>query len=164
MTTTEQTVTEAYQPTPEQLERAAALRRFNRLYLYLPLAVFSLAGLVLIGLLLWGVFSPNIVGTREFASGLADLVVILTTLPLLLLCALVPAGAVGLAVYRRQQPKREHGRFQTLIWRLDALVTKAKDTAATTLPKAAAPLIKGHAWVAYVRTWYETVRQQFTRR
>jgi hypothetical protein len=128
------------------------------------LVVFSLVGLVLIGLLLWGVFSPNIVGTREFASGLADLVVILTILPLLLLCAIVPAAAIGLAIYRRQQPEREHGRFQTLIWRLDTLVTKIQDTTSQTVPKAAAPLIKSHAWMAYVRAFLQNIKQQFTRR
>ena len=164
MTTQEQPDSQLYQPSPDQMERAAALQRFNRLYIYVPLAVFSLAGLVLVGLLLWGVFSPNILGTREFASGLADLVVIMTVMPLLLVCAIVPAAAIGLVVYRRQQPKREHGRFHTLLWRLDALVTKAQDAVSTTTPKAAAPIIKGHASLAYVQTLLKNVKKQFTRR
>ena len=152
MTTQEQPDSQLYQPSPDQMERAAALQRFNRLYIYVPLAVFSLAGLVLVGLLLWGVFSPNILGTREFV------------MPLLLLCAIVPAAAIGLVVYRRQQPKREHGRFHTLLWRLDALVTKAQDAVSTTTPKAAAPIIKGHASLAYVQTLLKNVKKQFTRR
>ena len=164
MTTPVQSDSEAYRPTTGQLEREAALRRFNRLYVYLPLGIFSLVGLVLIGLLLWGVFSPGITGTREFASGLADLVVILTTLPLLLLCALVPAAAIGLVIYRRQQPKPEHGRFQTLFWRLDTLVTKVQNTLSTSLPKAAAPIIKGHGWIAFLRAVLENLKRQFIRR
>lgn len=164
MTTPEKPESQQYQPLPDQLERAAALQRFNRLYIYIPLGVFSLAGLALVVLMLWGVLSPNVVGTREFVSGLADLVVIMTVLPLLLLCALVPAAAIGLVVYRRQQPKREHGRFHTLLWRLDALVTKVQDTVSTTTPKAAAPVIKGHAWMAYIQTLLKSVKKQFTRR
>lgn len=164
MTTSGQPDSQKYQPAPEQLERAAALRRFNRLYLYLPLAVFSLAGLVLVGLLLWGVFSPNVTGTREFASGLADLVVIMTVMPLLLLCALVPAAAIGWLVYRRQQPRQEHGRFQTLFWRLDTLLTRLQATVSTTLPKAAVPVIKGHAWAAYLRALLENLKKLLIRR
>lgn len=152
MTTPLQAEPQPYQPSPAQLERAAALKRFNRLYVYLPLAVFSVAGLVLIGLLLWGTLSPNIMGTREFVSGLADLIVIFTVLPLLLLCAIVPAAYIGLVVYRRQQPKQEHGRFQTLIWRLDSLVTKTQEKTTETMPKVALPVIKGHSWMAYLRS------------
>lgn len=149
---------QAYQPSSDQLERAAALQRFNRLYVYLPVAVLGLVGLVLVGLLLWGVFSPNVTGTRELASGLADVIVILTVIPLLLLCAIVPAAAIGLVVYRRQQPPREHGRFHTLIWRLDTLVAKVQTKTATTLPKAAAPFIKGQAWAAYARTLWTSLK------
>jgi hypothetical protein len=164
MTTSGQPDSQKYQPVPEQLERAAALRQFNRLFVYLPLAVFSLAGLVLVGLLLWGVFSPNVTGTREFVSGLADLVVIMTVMPLLLLCAIVPAAAIGWLVYRRQQPRQEHGRFQTLFWRLDTLLTRFQATLATTLPKAAAPVIKGHAWAAYLRALLENLKKLLIRR
>lgn len=164
MTTPEQSEPQLYQPSPEQLERAAALQRFNRLYVYIPLAVFSLAAVALVTLMLWGVFSPNVVGTREFVSGLADLVVIMTVMPLLLLCLIGPAAAVGLVVYRRQQPKREHGRFHILLWRLDALVTKAQDAISATTPKAAAPVIKGYAWMAFMQTLLENVKKQFTRR
>jgi hypothetical protein len=90
--------------------------------------------------------------------------VILTVMPLLLLCAIVPAAAVGLVVYRRQQPKREHGRFQTLIWRLDTLITTAQDKTATTMPKIAAPVVKGYVWGAYVRALVENIKKLFTRR
>ena len=164
MTTPEQPESQLYQPSPDQLERAAALKRFNRLYIYIPVAFLGLTGFVLVGVLLWGVFSPNIVGTRAFASGLADLVVIMTVMPLLLLCAIVPAAAIGLVVYRRQQPKREHGRLHTLLWRLDALVTKVQDTVSSTTPKAAVPIIKGHAWMAYMQTLFKEIKKQFTRR
>lgn len=164
MTIPVQPESQPYQPTAEQLERTAALTRFNRLYVYLPLIIFSAVGLFLLGLMLWGVFSPNENGAIGLMSGLADLIVIMTVIPLLLLCAVVPAAAIGLVVYRRQQPQRKHGRFQTLLWRLDTLITKAQSKTATTLPKAAAPVIKGHAWAAYVRALVENIKKLFARR
>ncbi len=160
MTTPAPTESPAYEPTLIQKERAATLRRFNRLYVYLPLGLASLGALTLVILMLWGALSPNIVGTREFASGLADIVLILTILPLLLLCAIVPAAAVGYAVYRRQQPQREHGRLQPLFWRLDSLVNKAHDKAETALPKAANPVISGHARMTYWRTLIKKIKNK----
>ncbi len=159
MTTPVQADPQLYQPSPDQLARAAALKRFNRLYIYLPLAVFSVVGLVLVGLLLWGTLSPNIVGTREFVSGLADLILILAVLPMMLLCAIVPAAYIAWVVYRRQQPQREHGRFQTLIWRLDSLVTKAQDKTSDVMPKVATPVIKGHSWLAYLQSFIKNIKR-----
>ena len=164
MTTPEQPEPQIYQPTPVQLERALALRRFNRRYIYLPVGVFSLLALALVGLMLWGVLSPNVSGTRAFVSGLADLVVILTVMPLMLLCAIVPAAAFGLMVYRRQQPQREHGRLQTLIWRIETFITKTQNTASNVTGKTASPLIKAHSRAAYIRALLQNLKQQFTRR
>lgn len=163
MTTPAQSETQTYEPTAVQIDRAAALRRFNRLYVYLPLGFFSLVALVLVGLMLWGALSPSVVGTREFASGLADLVIILTIMPLMLLCALVPAAALGLVAYRRQQPQRDYGRFQTLLWRLDSLVVKSQQAAEKAMPKVANPVIRGHAFISYWRTLFRQIKNIITR-
>jgi len=154
MTTPAQTESQpqAYEPTTDQLARAAALRRFNRLAVYLPLGLAGLVVLALIGLLFWGVLSPNVAGTREFVSGLADVVIILAIMPLLLLCAVVPLAAVGLVIYRRQQPQREYGRLQPLFWRLDSILDRARNKAEAALPKAANNVISGHARITYWRT------------
>lgn len=159
-----QTDPPAYEPTTAQLERAVSLRRFNWFYVYIPLGLAGLGILVLVVLLLWGTLSPHILGTREFASGLADVVVILAIVPLLLLCAIVPLATIGFYIYRRQQPKREHGRIQPLFWRLDALVDKVRGKAKTTIPKAAEPIIAGNSRIAYWRTLFENIRNIFTRR
>lgn len=146
------------------MARAAWLRRFNWLALYLPLGLAGLVGLVLVGLLLWGVLSPNITGTREFASGLADIVLIVTIMPLLLLCAIVPLAAIGFAIYRRQQPQREYGRLQPLFWRLDSLLGKVHNKAETALPKAANAVISGHTRMTYWRELIKNLRKQLIRR
>ncbi len=164
MTTPANAESPGYEPTAAQLVRAASLRRFNWFYVYVPIGLFGLIALLLIGLLLWGALSPNIIGTREFASGLADIVIILTIIPLLLLCAIVPLAAIGLVIYRKQQPEREHGRFQTLFWRLDTVVDKARDKTDTAAPKAADVVISGHTRAAYWRALFNNLRKQFTRR
>jgi hypothetical protein len=156
-----------YAPNNAQLERAAALRRFNWLYIYTPIIVAALICIVLIGLLFWGAFSPNITGTRNFASALADIVIILTTLPLLLLCAIGPVGALALFVYRRQKrvdsPAPGYGRLHILLWRLDTLVSKGQVMIETALPKVAQPVIQANARAVYWRTLIKNWREIFNR-
>lgn len=164
MTLSAQEDPQEYHPTTTQLEREIALRRFNWLVLYIPIGLAGLAVLVLIGLMIWGTLSPHITGTREFASGMADLIVILTIVPLMLLCAIFPAAVLGYVVYRRQQPKREHGRFRTLFWRLETLLEKTSTRTETILPKAANPIIAGHAWATFWRTLIDQFKYYFTRR
>jgi len=82
---------------------------------------------------------------------MADIVVTLTILPLLLLCAIVPVGTIALVVYRRTQPKKPYGRVQTLLWRLDSLVVRLQARSQQLLPRASNILIEGHARAAYLR-------------
>jgi hypothetical protein len=155
---------QSYEPSAAQVERAAALRRFNWLYVYAPLGLLALLALVLVGLLAWGVLSPHVVGTAAFASGLADIIIILTIIPLQVLCAIVPLAAIGYVLYRRQQPKREHGRLQTLFWKIDTFLDKAAAKVDTALPKAANPVIRGYALAAYWRTFINAVKKLVIRR
>jgi hypothetical protein len=151
MTTPTQPERADYQPTAAQSERAAALRRFNWLYVYVPVIFASLMVFSLVSLLLWGTFSTSVVGTQEFASSLADIILVLTIMPLLLLCAIPSALAIGLVVYRRQnrESRPSHGWLLRLLWRLDNLVARIHDGTEQTLPKVVGPLISGHAWAAY---------------
>jgi hypothetical protein len=159
---------ERFQPAPAQLERAAAQRLFNLLYVYIPIALASLIIIGLIGLLFWGVFSPNVEGTRQFASALADIIVIGITIPLMLLCAVGPVSLIGVTVYRRKrrQPEgdpRPYGRLQTLLWRLDALVANIQAKLVETLPRIARPIIEANARAAYLHTFLEHVKKIFSR-
>jgi hypothetical protein len=164
MTTPIQTETQVYQPSAPQRERAVSLRRFNRLAIYLPLVLAGIIILLIVGLLLWGILSPNIRGTQDFVSGLADLILILTIVPLLLVCAILPLAAVGYAVYSRQQPKREYGRLQILFWRLDSLLEKAKGKVEPATLKAAQPIIAGRAQLSYWQTLFNQIKKLFIRR
>jgi hypothetical protein len=151
------------QPTAVQQERIDALKRSNWLFIYAPILFFVIVLLVLTGLLLWGAFSPNIVGTREFASGVADVIIILTTLPMILLCLTLPLGLFGFTIYRRQKQgtERPYGRLRPLFWRVDNILDTVQDKVETTAPKVAQPVTKLNALVAFIGTWLEAIVRYF---
>ena len=157
-----------YRPTLEQRQRAAALRRFNWLFVYTPIIVLSLAALILIILLLWGVLSTDIVGTSAFVSGLADVIVILFSLPPLILCALGPAALVAmivLAVRRRRDPQAASilDRLHQLLWRLDNIVERVLVRTKELSPRVAEPVINLHARTAHLKTLFNRLKSVLIR-
>lgn len=161
-------VATTYRPTLEQHQRAAALRRFNWLFVYTPIIVLSLAALIFVILLLWGVLSTGIEGTSAFVSGLADVIVILFTLPLLILCAVGPAALVAmivLAVRRRRDPQAASvlERLHRLLWRLDNIVERVLVRTKELAPRVGEPLINLHARTAYVKTLTNRLKRILTR-
>lgn len=157
-----------YEPNLEQRQRAAALRRFNWLYVYTPILLLSLAALILVGLLLWGVLSPNIEGTSAFVSGLADMIVILFSLPLLLLCAIGPAALIAmiaLDVKRRRDPQAASllQRLHTLLWRLDNIVARVLVKTRELSARVARLVIRVQAGAAYLKAWLNRIKRVFIR-
>ncbi|MBK8987863.1 MAG: hypothetical protein IPM39_17645 [Chloroflexi bacterium] len=152
-----------FQPSPQQLERKAALHRFNRLFVYLPLGVVILVALSLIILLLVGVLAPGLTGAAEFASALADIIIILFSLPLMMICALGPAMLVGLIAWgrnRRQQgiPRLDDGgRIQELLWKLDSLVQQAQTRTAEITPKLSGVIIEFNARLSYLTAFLQKI-------
>ncbi|GAB4267154.1 MAG: hypothetical protein Kow0080_09000 [Candidatus Promineifilaceae bacterium] len=156
------------QPTEEQRARMAALKKFNWLFVYTPILLGVTITIVLIGLLLWGAFSPAAESTHAFISALADITVIFIIIPQLFLCALPTLGAVGFVVYKRQNKPEDgqppqYGRLQTLFWKIDNLLTKAQTAIQNTAPKVAQPVIKGNAILAYLTTILKHLKNNFTR-
>ena len=151
----------SYTPSQEQTERAAAMRRFKQLYVYGPILLASLAAVVLVVLLFWGVFSPNVGGTADFASALADIILIMVLLPPTVLGGILAIGLIVLIARRTQKqrrgttktPAQQYGRLRLLLWRLQALLDRI-DAVLTEkiLPRVTAPVIKGHGLAAYGRT------------
>ncbi|MGD2049286.1 MAG: hypothetical protein PVH03_07315, partial [Chloroflexota bacterium] len=70
-----------YTPTPSQLERGASIKRFNRLFVYLPISFFSVVAILITILLLYLSLNPPTDETLLTISGIADAVVILGTIP-----------------------------------------------------------------------------------
>ena len=140
-----------YQPTPRQLERAAALRRFNRLFVYLPVGFAAFVGLAVIGLLIWVTLIQPGESSRETVSGIASAVVILVSIPMTLLCAIPSLLIIGITVQSRQKGQAPIKRVQTILWRIDNLVLRFQSKVNEATPKVANVVIKGHTAVAYVR-------------
>jgi hypothetical protein len=143
--------TPEYQPSAAQLERNAALRRFNRLFVYLPAVFVAVIALVVLGLLFWVTLIQPGDNSRETVSGIASAVVILASLPMMLLCALPSALFIGLYMQGRKREMAPIRRLQTIFWRIDNLVLRLQSAVNGTTPKVAGVVIKGHAAVMFVR-------------
>lgn len=159
------------QPTAEQLARRQSRRRFNRLYVYLPLVLVALLWLGLIlGMLWlsvagrWFAMDTNQVYYRSLISGVADAFAIIMLMPLLLLCALPTAAFVGLFFYQRQRKKAkaQQGESLPILWRVENAVSSVRATTDRVTPKLADPVITAHATVAYVRIFLRRLKEIIT--
>lgn len=160
-------------PTAAQLERLAARKRFNRLYVYLPAGIVVLVSLGVVLALLW----LTVVGDwfavdtnqeyfRVLTSGIADALTVLFIAPMLLLCAIPIAIPIGLAIYRRQQKKvAPVGAPQLpLLWRVEnRLVSFQRTLNEKVLPRVAQPIASAYAAAAYVRTFFQQLRKIISR-
>ena len=147
----------AYLPTLEQLERKAALRRFNRLYVYLPLAIFTTIAVIIIIALFWGAFSGDNAQRRIFISALADIVVILGTIPLILAFSIVPIGAIATYFYMRSLPQQEHSRTHDFLWQLNNGINKVGNKTEEVAPKLIKPITASNGAYSYLSTFVRTI-------
>lgn len=155
------------QPTPEQEARRARLRRFNRLVIYLPLGLVALAWIALVAILFWlsvagewFAIETNQTHYRQLFSAIADIVTMLALMPMLLLCALPPVGAIALVTYRRQRKtEAPSAPSLPLFWRIENIVRAVRDRTAVTLPRMARPVINAHARSAFIRRFILEVKQ-----
>lgn len=160
------------QPSAEQLARKRRRRRFYRLRAVLPVTLVALLWLGVTLLLLW----LAVVGKwfavdtdqayyRTLLSGIADIVLILSLLPLLLLCALPSGLAVGLAFYRRSKKRAAPDQPEKLpfFWRVENIVIRVNGRLEEVLPKVARPVASAYALVAFVRAFMRELREIITR-
>ncbi len=150
-TSPNQSVPVDYQPTPEQKARATALQRFHQLYLYIPLAVLGTPIIVTFALLIWLATGGDEAAVWQgYVSSIADMVIILTTLPLMFMCAMLPIGAIVLMVQGREKGWQPIGRLQTLLWRLESRLDGVRDRVDRYAPAVAERSITGRGWVTYI--------------
>jgi hypothetical protein len=150
-----------YQPTVSQLERAAAIRRFNFRFVYLPIGLITLVVLVtVIGLIYLAIFPPN-EETLNTISGMADAATILGIIPLLLLCAIIPTLAVVATVQGKRRGIAPILQLQLLFWRLDGAMSSLKQTIGRLAQKLANPFITIQAALAFVRSFLRRVASIF---
>ncbi|HRQ38662.1 MAG TPA: hypothetical protein PLD25_12210 [Chloroflexota bacterium] len=166
-------ITTGFEPSAEQLARATALRRFNRLYIYLPVGlVTAVVLLITLYLLIIAIFQPS-PELYLFLSGLADFVLILMLLPVVLIFGLVMTAVIGGYVYynyfmdeadRPIPPAPPYGRVRTLLWRADSFLLLI------ILPKLrhisqriSQPIIRFNGWFAYIQSWLDSLRRLVVR-
>lgn len=141
----------------EQAARDKALRRFNWLFVYMPVALLGLGMLALLVWLAW-VSLPDAAEKRQAAvSGVADIILILWLCPTVLLCALGPGLGIFLLVRRRQSGSVVRQRLQRLLWRLENLIATVRPKLLALEARLAQPVIAGHGWLSFVRAWLSTV-------
>jgi hypothetical protein len=148
------------EPTTVQRQRAAALRRFNWLYFYLPIILFSLGGIAPLIFILWKSLPAEQTEQRLFVSAVADVMIILTVLPMLLLCAIAPGAAVYLVVHGRKEGWAPLRKLQTLFWRLQNLLARVDGRIQQTGDKAGHALIQAHGRAAWLRQLLRSLKKQ----
>lgn len=161
MTTATETI--PIQPNPQQLARQKALRRFNLLYVYLPLGfVFVLWVSAILGLLWlaiageWFAMNTNQESMRQTMSGAADFIAIVAMAPWLIICALPTILPIALVINRRQkaneQAKQTKEAKLPIFWRIENQLTNVSGKIEPLLPKIAQPVITLNAGIAFIET------------
>jgi hypothetical protein len=151
------------EPTSSQLERAAAIRRFNTLYIYMPigLGAFLVVGLVI--LLLIAVLASPALQTLLTVSAVADIVVIAWIIPTMVACAILPSLFIFLTVQGRQRGSAPIRQLQLLMWRADNILWTVREKVNDIAPRVANPFIRAHAAAAYVSALFKNILRIFSR-
>lgn len=142
----------SFEPSPAQLARRKALRRYNWLTLYGPLLLLTLIGLGVLAALIWATIergTAEMERWRTFVSAAADTVIILTSIGMTLACVVIPAAAVATLVYGRQQAWRPLATTQRFLWRVDQYVTTAQERVDQVAAQSAEKVIDGRSRLAY---------------
>ena len=149
------------QPTDSQLARAAAIRRFNFRFVFLPIGFISLVLLITtIGLLYLALFPPNEY-TSQTISGMADAATIIGIIPLLLLCAIFPTLAIVATVQGKSRGIAPIRQLQLLLWRLDGGIYGVRQVIGRIAQRVANPFIAVQAAFAFVSTLLKRIVSLF---
>jgi hypothetical protein len=157
-------------PSPDtiRLQREAALRRFNRLTILLPVAGATVIALLLLGWLTWRTLFAGDGAGRATASGLADFWITLTCLlPLALIGAAVAAGSAGFLWWRRGRGSLIREPLRNALQKTGQGVTVAGEKIVSAEAHAVAPLIRVRGVWAYIATLWHHFRHliaSFSRR
>jgi len=138
------------EPTVRQKERAARLRRFNWLFVYLPT---SLITVLVIGILVYllVISLPDNPEARKNVSAIADGLMILATLPLLVICGVLPALAFFVTIQARQRGIAPVLKIQRLSWRMEKGLVNISARVKNVSTRSVRPVINIHArWNYFV--------------
>lgn len=163
----------AFYPTDEQQARVAAMQRFTRLYVYLPLGMATAVVVILTLYLLYLAVFPTTEDTRLVLSGLADFILVLWLLPVVLIFGLVMTAVCGGYLYywygldetqRPIPPAPAYGRVRALLWRIDNLLVRLLPRLNEVLTYLSWPIIRFNAWLTYGASWLNSLKNVLLRR
>lgn len=147
-----------------QLRQAELDKRLQRSHfwrIYFPIGLVSIILAVLAILLIW-VTQVNQVEQRgawtTFASSSADLIIIYTLLPLMLLCAVLPAGITAIWFYSQRQGVSVYRFLLKYIRMSDRYLQRADRQVKQTAPAAVKQVATYRGWIAYGQSFFENVR------
>jgi hypothetical protein len=158
-----------FEPTEAQLERDRVLRRRHLLYIYLPVGIVSFIAIVLILIILIGIFAFDGQSFEMFISAVADIIIILWTVPAMIMVSILPLIYVAYFVNRRQKRKLDpqtgplayRSRLQILAWRLQIFMDQVEGKTTDLAPKAAKPVVSFNALIAYIGAWTNILTRPF---
>jgi hypothetical protein len=159
-----------FQPTDEQLARAAATQRFIRLYVYLPMGLVTAVVTLITLYLLYLAFFPPTPDIYIFLSGLADFVMVMFLIPVVTIFGLLLTAGIGGTIYywyvmdeaeRPIPPAPAYGRIRTLLWQIDSLIVRYRPKLLEAETQIARPVIQFNAWLVFIPSWLRSVKGWF---
>ncbi len=139
-----------FEPSTRQLERAASIRRFNRIYIFLPISLASIIALALTILLIFLALGIGTVEVRETISGIADSVLILTIIPTMVLCAIVPTAFIAVSIQTRQRGIAPIRQTQFFFWRVQDWLGLLGTRIGNLMQKIREPIMRISARYVYI--------------
>lgn len=165
---------EPFKPSATQREREAALKRFNRLYVLMPVIAITVISVLIITVMIIAVLVMAFSDTGNakflsFLSGLADITIIMFTIPMIILMISGPlllGGMINMSRNRRKLDKPafdQGGSLQVLLWKMDNLIQKSQEKTNEIAPKMADQVIRFNESLAYVAAFFKQIANFFKR-
>jgi hypothetical protein len=120
-------------------------------------------------LILIGLYVVGVQGFAKFISAVADIIIILWTIPAIILVSLLPIAYIAYYANRRQKRKLDpqtgplayRSRTQVLLWRIQVFLGQTQVKTDEIAPKVAKPVIDFNAFIAYLGAWLNIVTRPF---
>ncbi len=141
-----------FEPSTRQLDRASSIRRFNRIYIFLPISLASIIALTLTILLIVLALGIGTDEVRETISAIADSVLILTIIPTMVLCAIVPTAFIAVSIQTRQRGIAPIRQTQFFFWRVQDRLGLLGARIGNLMQKIREPIMRISARYAYIET------------
>ena len=150
-------------PTSAQEERAARIRRFNLLYVYLPVGLLSFIVFVIVLFILVYTLTPLGQDNNILVAALADVIVIVYSVPLMILCAILPTAFVFLSIQSRRRGIAPLRQSQTFLWRVETELIVVQSVVKSIAQRIARPFLYLNGIGAFIQSFVNRLLKIFSR-